>query len=607
MGVDQSRTHALRAPVWSPDGSWIAVNHGSEIYAVESDGTKAPRIPGLAVGRHGALEFSPTISPDGTRIAFSTFRHGGESSFDIASVSKDGTNYLRLTDNSSIDANPVWSPDGRYIAFVSNRTPDYLLDQPGEPAGSWRYVNVYVMASDGSQGPWLVTQRVGSTFDPPVWSPDSRRLAFLAGNTAMIPGKHDYKDLYTVALDGTDLGPIGEALPGPAWSPDGSRIAFRRWEDQATTLYTARPDGSDLQQVTPPGSYSYAHDISWSPDGSEIRFAGARRHPSGDRDKSSTVGIHAVKADGTGERVVLGLRIAHPMAWSPDGTRIAVFLHGRRTINRADSRTRVALYTMAVDGEDVQVLARRSTVGRSTYGRRIVAEHGDWREERADLLACGTGFVVPEPEKNPGLVRDCETLIQSRNALAGPDVPLIWNAETTISDWPGVELRGDPPRVWNLSFSGRGGRYVGLSGIIPPRLGNLEELEGMTFRDLNLEGPIPPELGQLSELSFLDLENNRLTGSIPTELGNLENLEYLDLRANALSGSIPPELGKLNNLEKLQLGNNQLTGSIPPQLGKLPRLASLSLQENQLTGCLPRELTSSPTLRNISHDGLEPC
>ena len=64
----------------------------------------------------------------------------------------------------------------------------------------------------------------------------------------------------------------------------------------------------------------------------------------------------------------------------------------------------------------------------------------------------------------------------------------------------------------------------------------------------------------------LVLSNNGLTGSIPPEIGNLTNLTYLGLWNNQLTGSIPPEIGNLSNLTGLLLYDNQLTGQIPESI-----------------------------------------
>jgi Leucine-rich repeat (LRR) protein len=106
----------------------------------------------------------------------------------------------------------------------------------------------------------------------------------------------------------------------------------------------------------------------------------------------------------------------------------------------------------------------------------------------------------------------------------------------------------------------------GLTGEIPPEIGNLTNLIGLVLSSNQFIGGIPPEIGNLTNLTGLFLNNNQLTGRIPSEIGNLTNLTNLDLSDNELSEEIPPEIGNLTNLFQLLLNNNQLMGEIPESI-----------------------------------------
>ena len=559
---------AQRTPVWSSDGGRIVMNYGAKIYLVSSDGKHLPEVAPLPEEGKKQAEVSPNISPDGMQIAFSTLRHTYESGNythrdqEIAIVSRDGDDYLRLTEHPGTDTNPVWSPDGRRIAFVAVRAPEN--QDPDESVNvqmSRVYRDILVMNPDGSD-PRVVATALGRSLVLPVWSPDSMALAFLLEEKTEEGVLQ--KSLYAVGTDGTGLRKLSKATVSPAWSPDGTRIAFGQEGDDAAAILTVRPDGTDIQQVTEPGQFFRVYNLSWTPDGSEIRFM-AGRTLQFEQGRQRVYGIHAIRPDGSGERLISDVGENQLAAWAPDDSRIAVFGQKHR-----DSR--VQLYTIAPDGSDMRVLVRRGIGG-------IVAENSDWLETDADLRACGKGFVVPEPERNPGLVGDCEALIKSRNALPGEEIPLLWNRHIPIADWAGVSVEGDPPRVSGLRFNGE------LNGRIPPTLGDLEELKILTLHrsavaigPVALSGQIPPEMGNLAKLEGLFLEGNRLTGTIPPELGNLVNLKRLSLDYNRLSGRIPPELGNLANLAYLGINGNQLTGCLPPELRAL-RPANVSYDD----------------------------
>ena len=169
---------------------------------------------------------------------------------------------------------------------------------------------------------------------------------------------------------------------------------------------------------------------------------------------------------------------------------------------------------------------------------------------------------MPDPSANSGLVGDCETLLELRDALAGRG-PLNWRGSVPMKDWQGIEIGQDPQRVVGVRLVS-----IGLSGVI--RSG----------------------FGKLSELKSLHMSFNRLSGAIPKELGDLEELEVLGLGWNLLTGEIPSKIVELPNLRELRLGNNMLTGKFPEQLKSLEKLEVIELYGNQLSGCVPKELRS---------------
>ena len=219
--------------------------------------------------------------------------------------------------------------------------------------------------------------------------------------------------------------------------------------------------------------------------------------------------------------------------------------------------------------------------------------------------SCATGSAVPNAANNPGLVSDCDTLLEARDTLAGTGT-LNWSANVPIGNWDGITVGGTTQRVTRLELRVRVGMSV--TGTIPAELGNLTNLEvlaiyGATTSDdqpIKLTGTIPAELGNLINLQELTLHSHLLTGTIPVELGGLTNLETLNLNFTQLSGAIPTELGGLNNLKTLSLYDNDLTGAIPVALGNLANLESLNLSLNRVSGTIPTRFGNLNKLKVLS-------
>ena len=178
---------------------------------------------------------------------------------------------------------------------------------------------------------------------------------------------------------------------------------------------------------------------------------------------------------------------------------------------------------------------------------------GPEEEERSP---CENGIAVENPEENPGLVSDCESLLASRDALRGA-ATLDWDAGRQITQWQGITIEGTPLRVTRLGLQRRG-----LTGQIPAELGRLTALRVLRLSENQLTGPIPPELGGLDNLNHLYLNDNQLSGAIPDELAFLRESELtvvIQGNGGGLSGA--------TTLTRVFLGGNAgLVGCIPPVL-----------------------------------------
>jgi len=233
-----------------------------QIYLMNEDGSLPVRLTLTE-----ADEFDPVWSPDGQRIAFVSLRDGNQ---EIYVMNADGSEQTNVTRHENKDWTPAWSPDGKQLAFSSFRD------------GNWE---LYVMDADGSNVTRLTDNPASDV--SPSWSPDGKRIAFAS--------RRDGGDWDIFVMDRT-----GEHVTrltddpaddfGPVWSPDGTAIAFESDRDGYTDIFLMAADGSAQVNLTRDPYASY-HGPVWLPDGGRIMFYSDR---DGDWD------IYVINRDGSG-------------------------------------------------------------------------------------------------------------------------------------------------------------------------------------------------------------------------------------------------------------------------------------------------------------------
>ncbi len=225
----------------------------------------------------------PQWSPDDKSIAFLGGRGTGQ--LDIWTIAAGGGTPARVTDDKSAKHGIRWSPDGKWIAYISNANKDQ---------------DIYVVNAKGGQ-PRQVTKKTNEWDEgrwAPEWSPDGKHLAFVSG-------KSDYysDDLWIVDADGSNLRKLTTGvwvMGNPEWSPDGKLIAFNGnkkseyWYEDMSDLYLYDVAADQLKQIsmdTDVSDFEMNAHVFWSPDNKLIYFRNITR---GDTN------IWAVPVDGHG-------------------------------------------------------------------------------------------------------------------------------------------------------------------------------------------------------------------------------------------------------------------------------------------------------------------
>ncbi|XP_048330745.2 LRR receptor-like serine/threonine-protein kinase EFR [Ziziphus jujuba] len=169
-----------------------------------------------------------------------------------------------------------------------------------------------------------------------------------------------------------------------------------------------------------------------------------------------------------------------------------------------------------------------------------------------------------------------------------------WSNSSSICNWDGVICGAKHKRVTVLNLS-----YRGLTGTVPPELGNLSFLVELRLTNNSFHGSLPVELTRLRRLKVINFGfNNLMKGEIPSWFGLFPKLETLNLYGNQFTGSLPTSIFNLSSVQIITLSNNQLSG-IPREIGNLTTLKELYLDYNNLKE-IPKEIGNLNSLDVLS-------
>ena len=279
-------------------------------------------------------DYSPAISPDGKWVAFASNRLQNA---ELYLIDLTDRSLRQLTHTDELDEYmPVFSPDGKSIAFATERTRGGMMLPPIQASGSDpSRASIYLMDIDGRNQRPLVD--ADGADRAPVFSPDGQKIAFESKaptqETASTPGStenNDTLEIYVIDIDGSNKTQLthNDVDDGhPTWSPNGKQIAFSSMVENIYQIFIVNAAGGTAKQLTFSDASHY-HPI-FSPDGKRIIYvSNAHNHYT----------LWMMNADGTNKTQLTNHIGAH---FEPSLSR-----DGKKLVFSADRSDHMRIYLM---------------------------------------------------------------------------------------------------------------------------------------------------------------------------------------------------------------------------------------------------------------------
>ncbi|MBI1826796.1 MAG: PD40 domain-containing protein [Planctomycetes bacterium] len=397
-------------PKWSPDGQRVAFATEGIINPLSRSTISAIWTIDLATGEKKKITdgdaVQPSWSPHGNRIAYwVVWQKGGQR--DIYSISANGGEPVAVTSDQATDWFPVWSPDGRFIYFDSDRGGSMNIwriaidEQTGRPLGKCEPVTSGVTAagqpslsSDGRLIAFTATVQTANierlNIDPvtSVVQGLPQPISHLTGRIEYASVSPDgewiactttdrQEDLILLRKDGSERRQLTNDIykdRGPAWSPDGKRLAFYSDRSGKYEIWTINFDGSNLTQLsrTTDSSITFPR---WSRDGSRLFFSAGH---------SQAVIMNPNRP--WGEQTPEQLFPADlpngftSTSWSADGRSIAGYMYD------ATSMSNLGVVVVDMESKQIHEIAKRGEYPEFLHdGRRIIFAQDDHRLMLTDI------------------------------------------------------------------------------------------------------------------------------------------------------------------------------------------------------------------------------